>query len=560
MISSSVWDLVHRKLNAPPYNLDLNTALEIGTRLTYLGAGPTTNWFTCNNGSSENGCAAASGYMNYLAADDDNGNMADGTPHMGAIFAAFNDHDIACSTPTVQDSGCATAPTMAPVVMGNAQDRGAMLDWDPVAGATRYKIYRAEGVFQCDFGKVLLATTTDTEYLDVGLRNGVEYSYIVIGFNDNDACFGPASLCTNVTPSAGPNISSFFEGTLSIGTGDGDAFVDNCEDVSLTIGASNIGTGTQNNVRIVNAFSNSHPDSTFDPGQFPISIAASLGECADGTGVVDFTPEGLSFGDTMTVTVLTTSDELAGRNLETTISLAQTESDGIFVATRTYTFEATTEGWTVDEGTFTRNGGGGGDGTAFHMQSSSNLNDQCDHIVSPIIVPTANTTMSMWTNYDIEAFDGTQWWDRANVALQAVGGVRATISPDGGRAYDATGVGGTCSIEDQDGWAGVNATWAISNFSTAAVGAAGMTNTPAQISFRYGTDPIAQGTGFRFDEVTVTNFMDVVADTQDDFCLCPGDFSAWPATSVLTLIDCLDVLVPQPPVAVRSEGSGTMGR
>ena len=44
--------------------------------------------------------------MNLLAADDDNGNLADGTPHMTAIHAAFNRHNIACATPAPVNSGC----------------------------------------------------------------------------------------------------------------------------------------------------------------------------------------------------------------------------------------------------------------------------------------------------------------------------------------------------------------------------------------------------------------------------------------------------------------------
>ena len=34
------------------------------------------------------GCAATGGYLQVLAADDDNGNINDGTPHMQAIRAA----------------------------------------------------------------------------------------------------------------------------------------------------------------------------------------------------------------------------------------------------------------------------------------------------------------------------------------------------------------------------------------------------------------------------------------------------------------------------------------
>ena len=45
--SEAVWDLVHRDLPSE-YGMDLNTALEVGTRLTYLGAGNVGTWFSCN--------------------------------------------------------------------------------------------------------------------------------------------------------------------------------------------------------------------------------------------------------------------------------------------------------------------------------------------------------------------------------------------------------------------------------------------------------------------------------------------------------------------------------
>lgn len=77
-------------------NYGFNTALEITTRLTAAAAGNLANWYTCTQGAG--GCAQVTGYMLFLAADDDNGNLADGTPHMQAIFNAFDRHGIACAT------------------------------------------------------------------------------------------------------------------------------------------------------------------------------------------------------------------------------------------------------------------------------------------------------------------------------------------------------------------------------------------------------------------------------------------------------------------------------
>ena len=201
--SEAVWSLWKRKLQSAPYNYDNNTAHEIVTRLTFIGAGATGTWFS--GGPPEGGCTGSSGYMNYLAADDDNGNLNDGTPHMTAIFEAFNDQEIACSTPTVQDGGCAGTPTVAPTVTTGNGNQLVTLSWGAVSGATKYGVYRTEGVFACDFGKVKLGETTGTTWNDTGLQNGRDYSYVVIPMGTADSCFGPASACATEQPVGQPD-------------------------------------------------------------------------------------------------------------------------------------------------------------------------------------------------------------------------------------------------------------------------------------------------------------------------------------------------------------------
>ncbi len=198
--AEAVWSLWQRNLQSPPYNLDNNTAAEIVTRLTYLGAGNTSFWFS--GGPPNGGCSATSGYMNYLAVDDDNGNLNDGTPHMTALFESFDDQEIACGTPTVQDSGCAGAPTAAPNVTATSGDNSVSLSWGAVAGASSYDVFRTEGIFACDWGKVKVGSTTGTSFTDTGLQNGRDYSYVVIGKGSSAACFGPASSCDTVVPGA----------------------------------------------------------------------------------------------------------------------------------------------------------------------------------------------------------------------------------------------------------------------------------------------------------------------------------------------------------------------
>ena len=56
----------------PPFNFDSNTALELTTRLVFLGSQALTAWYTCAVGG---GCGATGGYLLFLAADDDDGNL-----------------------------------------------------------------------------------------------------------------------------------------------------------------------------------------------------------------------------------------------------------------------------------------------------------------------------------------------------------------------------------------------------------------------------------------------------------------------------------------------------
>jgi len=52
----------------------------------------------CNPGATVNGCAATNWYTVYLAADDDDGNLANGTPNACRIWDAMDAHGIACGT------------------------------------------------------------------------------------------------------------------------------------------------------------------------------------------------------------------------------------------------------------------------------------------------------------------------------------------------------------------------------------------------------------------------------------------------------------------------------
>ena len=154
--AQAAWDLAARDLQAAPSTRQPD---RVPPRQQDLLPGQRQHrlWYACTCGGCSNGCGATNGYMQWLTADDDNGNLNDGTPHMTALFTAFNRHGIACATPTPRTAvrRRAHASADADRHAGNFQ---VSLSWNAVPGATSYWVFRTEGVAGCDFGKTQIAT------------------------------------------------------------------------------------------------------------------------------------------------------------------------------------------------------------------------------------------------------------------------------------------------------------------------------------------------------------------------------------------------------------------
>jgi hypothetical protein len=70
----------------------------------------------CNAAAAVDGCAATNWYTVYLPVDDDDGNLANGTPNACRIWDAFNAHGVACGTrPACSTGGPTPTPTNTPV-------------------------------------------------------------------------------------------------------------------------------------------------------------------------------------------------------------------------------------------------------------------------------------------------------------------------------------------------------------------------------------------------------------------------------------------------------------
>ncbi len=199
----AAWDLAARDLQSAPFNYDSQTAFAITNKIFYQGSGNIGAWHSCTCGSSSSGCGSTNGYMQWLAADDDNGNLNDGTPHMTAIFNAFDRHGIACATPTPTNAGCSGGPTGATTVNATPGNYQVALSWTSVANASEYWVLRTEGHAGCDFGKTLISEVAGTTYTDTQVANDRPYYYSVVAAGTSSSCFGPLSGCVAATPTGG---------------------------------------------------------------------------------------------------------------------------------------------------------------------------------------------------------------------------------------------------------------------------------------------------------------------------------------------------------------------
>jgi subtilisin-like proprotein convertase family protein len=197
----AAWDLVARDLQAAPFNMSREDAFNLGSKIFFQGSGIIGSWHGCTCGASSNGCGATNAYMTWIAADDDDGNLNNGTPHMTAIFNAFNRHGIACSTPAAVNGGCAGGPTTAPAVTATSTVSNQIsVSWTAVAGAARYRVLRTEGFAGCDFGKAVVFEGNTLAYTDNDVADDRTYSYVVQPVGVSGACTGPGSVCTQATP------------------------------------------------------------------------------------------------------------------------------------------------------------------------------------------------------------------------------------------------------------------------------------------------------------------------------------------------------------------------
>jgi hypothetical protein len=202
VISEAMWDFAARDLPNP----GSAGAWSVAERLWYLSRSTTTSAFSCHTSSpawTSDGCSAGSLWRTFRAMDDDDGNLANGTPHSCQIFAAFNRHGLACATdPGANVCFAACTPPPVPSLTLTPAIGQISLSWTGGGAGSSYDVYKSE--LGCNSGLIRVATNLTTPALtDSTVADGLTYSYQVVAHADgNPACAAAPSACQSAAPVA----------------------------------------------------------------------------------------------------------------------------------------------------------------------------------------------------------------------------------------------------------------------------------------------------------------------------------------------------------------------
>jgi hypothetical protein len=194
--SEAIYDLAARDL--PATGFDAYSSWQLAEKLFYKSRqGSGGNAFNCSLPASD-GCSASSWFNKLRAADDDDGNLSNGTPHAAAIYAAFARHNIACGTETdpsnLSHASC-TDPAAPTGVSATPRSGQITLSWPAVPGASSYLILRNE--VGCDYASNVIATVAApaTSYDDLDLPAGLNVYYRVQAQASSPSCESAVSAC-----------------------------------------------------------------------------------------------------------------------------------------------------------------------------------------------------------------------------------------------------------------------------------------------------------------------------------------------------------------------------
>jgi hypothetical protein len=302
--SEAIYDLAVRDLPAMGY--DLATSWQIVDRLWYGSRqGSGGDVYNCSLPNSDS-CGAGTWFTQMRVADDDDGDLSNGTPHAAAIFAAFDRHDIACgSASDASNQNSSSCPVLdTPVLTGTAGSASASLSWTADAAAAQYRVARNDvGCDNFTFNIVDTIAAPTTDYTDVDLANDFPVFYRVHSLGANPSCASAVSNCVEVMPQP-------FAGTIKL-----DRTAYGCS-TTITISVRDANTGSTTVEATIFSDTESDPETVVltetSPGsaRFTGTIQTTSGAPSAGDGLLS-----LAHGDTVIAQYVDADDGEGGFNL-----------------------------------------------------------------------------------------------------------------------------------------------------------------------------------------------------------------------------------------------------
>ena len=177
-------------------------------------------------------------------------------------IASFSFDECGCTDPPAAPGGASAT------INGNNR---IDVSWNSVAGATEYRVYRAEGACP-QSAYSLITTTTGLTYADTAVSGGVTYAYVVTAYDAGAACESVFSNCDSATATGVCAVPPSFAGLESVT----DLQQSACS-LSLSWSAASLNCGTAVNYNVYRSTS-----SGFTPGAGNL-----IATCVSGTSYLD---------------------------------------------------------------------------------------------------------------------------------------------------------------------------------------------------------------------------------------------------------------------------------
>ena len=176
-------------------------------------------------------------YAAYLNADDDDGNLANGTPNATEIFNAFAAHGIAGAQ--VAQSAACSRPAQPALNVVPQCDRFE-LSWGAVPGAEHYEIFRGELRLQQALFPLGQVDAAQTTFTDSEVAPEMNYWYVVMAV-DAAGCESTIESPVPATLLDQPVLSVVSAGVDDVPRGNRSGAADPGEEVDLLLGVANFG-------------------------------------------------------------------------------------------------------------------------------------------------------------------------------------------------------------------------------------------------------------------------------------------------------------------------------